>query len=167
MWRMKKLICGFKQIRRLMQTDFPFLNPSMIYEGRLWPRTPSRFSSCRLLGSSVSCGSLIEERGGTAAMIKAPVGAAPVLFLTRTSRGESQRESKVSPLTQSQRLIYVPSQFPAAAANQDVVKVAAQLFLFFLLLLSPTEGPRGRRRPFKVGKLLSDACFIFIFFVFF
>lgn len=164
MWRMKKLICGFKQIRRLMQTDFPFLNPTLIYEGRLWPRTPSRFSSCRLLGSSVSCGSLIEERGGTAAMIKAPVGAAPVLFLTRTSRGESQRESKVSPLTQSQRLIYAPSQFPAAAANQDVVKVAAQLFFFFC---SFCHRPRGRRRPFKVGKLLSDACFIWVFFVFF
>lgn len=75
-------------------------------------------------------------------MIEAPVGAAPVLFLTRTSRGESQRESKVSPLTQSQRLIYAPSQFPAAAANQDVVKVAAQLFLFFFC--SFCHRPRGR-----------------------
>lgn len=63
-------------------------------------------------------------------MMKAPVGAAPVLFLTRTSRGESQRESKVSPLTQSHRLIYASSQFPAAAANQDVVKVVALLFFF-------------------------------------
>lgn len=115
------------------------------------PRTPSCSLSCRRLGSSVSCGSLIEERGRTAATIKAPVGAAPVLFLTRTSRGESQRESKVSPLAQPQRLIYASSQFPAAAANQDVVKVAAQPFFSAPFCHRPRgRGATGGRS--KLGK---------------
>lgn len=108
--------------------------------------------------------------GGAAAMIKAPVGAAPVLFLTRTSRGESQRESKVSPLTQSQRLIYAPPQFPATAANQDVVKVVAQLFFrggggFFC------HRPRGRGAE---GPLEADqsrgtvvGCLFFLLWLFF
>lgn len=94
-------------------------------------------------------------------MIKAPVGAAPVLFLTRTSRGESQRESKVSPLTQSQRLIYAPSQFPEAAANQDVVKVVAQLFFFFFAPFVTVRGAEGPLEAVQSRETVVGCLFFF------
>lgn len=100
-------------------------------------------------------------------MIKAPVGAAPVLFLTRTSRGESQRESKVSPLAQSQWLIYASSQFPAAAANQDVVKVAAQLFFSApFVAVREAEGPLEAVQSWEspLGCLLFFPCFVLFFY---
>lgn len=92
-----------------------------------------------------------------AAAIKAPVGAAPVLVLTGTSRGESQRESKVSPLTQSGRPIYASSQFPSAKVNQDVVKVAVQLFCH-------RQGGRGAVQSWEKNLV---GCFSFWFWAFY